>query len=171
MQVYTVPTYIVPTETFDHFIQGDYMPPSKKNLRPFFAEKLIEYIKRASRASTDAQTQKPSSDEASLSGLIESGAVPLIEDIKRYINSHKIPVMIVHIPSRYSLLKEDFDIPESVLYFGRLLDADFINGAEAFRHLSDSQIRDMYFPFDGHWNQNGSDRFAAYIAKKLAQRP
>lgn len=164
-------SYIVPTETFDRFIQGDYMPPSKKKLRPFFAENLIGYIKRVRHASRYVQTQKPSSDEVRLPDLIEPTTMPLIEDFKKYIDSHKVPVMVVHIPSRQSLLKQDYDIPEAVLYFGHLLGADFINGAEAFRHLSDNQIRDMFFPFDGHWNQNGSDRFAAYIAKKIAQWP
>ena len=94
-----------------------------------------------------------------------------MQDIKEYIDVHNLPSLVVHIPSRRTLLKDDFTIPASVANFAKLLNADLVNGADAFQQLNPTELKDRYFPYDGHWNQQGSDEFAVYFGEYLQQWP
>ena len=81
---------------------------------------------------------------------------------------------MVHIPDRSSLLdpsrapswprRESED-------FARALGAAFLDGGDAFAGLRPSEIRALFLPHDGHWNQAGSDRFAAFLLGNLDRFP
>ena len=49
----------------------------------------------------------------------------------------------------------------------RILGGRFVNGAKAFDGLDSSDFEQHWLPYDGHWNQRGSDRFARFIAGPL----
>lgn len=55
--------------------------------------------------------------------------------------------------------------------FARRLGAPLVDGSEAFRDLSGDEIKACFFEHEAHWNQRGSDRFAAYMAQKLKAWP
>ncbi|SVB79236.1 uncharacterized protein METZ01_LOCUS232090, partial [marine metagenome] len=162
----------ISTEAFDRFVEGNYEPLEVRLIRPYFALKIWEQLnsilnpeKQQELPITPVSVEEPD--------LIEPGTMPLIEDIKEYIDSHNLPSLVVHIPSRMTLLgpPPDYTIPASVAHFANLLNADLVNGAVVFQQLDATELKDRYFPYDGHWNQQGSDEFAEYFGEYLQQWP
>jgi hypothetical protein len=54
--------------------------------------------------------------------------------------------------------------------FAEKLGAELIDGAEAFRGLTQEQLAGLWFPTDGHWNQRGSDAFARMMWDRIRPR-
>jgi hypothetical protein len=51
--------------------------------------------------------------------------------------------------------------------FAADLGATFLDGSHIFAGMSRKEIRAHFLPYDGHWNQKGSDRFAEFIVQNL----
>jgi hypothetical protein len=90
----------------------------------------------------------------------------MILDMRNRLAARHIPVVVIHIPGRDELLNHRDD-SAIVHAFASLLGAKFIDGSQSFRGLSGDEIRAHYLPYDGHWNQTGSDRFANSVAPRL----
>jgi hypothetical protein len=93
----------------------------------------------------------------------------IIMDLRDRLAKRHTPVTVIHIPGRDELLAHR-DESAPVRKFAELLGARFVDGSDPFRSLSESEIRACYFPYDGHWNQTGSDRFANYVAEHLKEK-
>src|SRR5262249_44135868 len=94
----------------------------------------------------------------------------LVDDIRRFLDSRKLPALVVHLPSRDTLLHPTNDSLlhfEKAKTFAKALGAQFLDGGKAFEGLSAAEIRARFLPHDGHWNQKGSDQFAAFIVRNL----
>ena len=88
-------------------------------------------------------------------------------------NKH-LPVFVVHIPSREQLIRKEPLSDEQLNQFAALLNASVIDGSLAFDGLTKQEIREHFLPYDGHWAQSGSDRFAVFmlgILEKELQLP
>jgi hypothetical protein len=94
----------------------------------------------------------------------------LVNDIVRYVREQKLPVMVASIPARESLLNA-VATPDDVRQFADMLDARFVDGNQIFAGLSEKQIRAHWLPYDGHWEQSGSDRFADAIWQAMQNWP
>jgi hypothetical protein len=90
----------------------------------------------------------------------------MICDMRNRLAARHIPVVVIHIPGRDELLKHRDD-SEIVRAFASLLGANFVDGSGSFRSLNADEVRAHYLPYDGHWNQAGSDRFADSVALRL----
>jgi hypothetical protein len=90
----------------------------------------------------------------------------MIYDMRNRLAARHIPVVVMHVPGRDELLNRRDD-SEIVRAFAGLLGASFIDGSGSFRGLSADEVRANYLPYDGHWNQAGSDRFADSVALRL----
>ena len=94
----------------------------------------------------------------------------LIDDIHEYLEYHQLPVVVIHIPNRDGLIDP---ASEPEWYFGEThgfaceIDAELIDGREAFVGLTPDEIRALWFTHDGHWNQKGSDHFAQFAVDRL----
>jgi len=76
----------------------------------------------------------------------------------------------VYIPNKAQALNGSSDgvAKEEAIEFARILGGRFFDGTTVFKVLSKKQIRDAWFPYDGHWNQIGSDLFAKYMEGIIA---
>ena len=95
----------------------------------------------------------------------------LIDDIAAYLRERGIPAMVVYLPSRDSLLAKDPSprfLP-MVQSFAQQLGATFVDGRDVWTGLGDRDVRASFFPYDGHWNQRGSDMFAARMVGPLLE--
>lgn len=156
-------SYIVTPAIFERFIQGGYTPPGNRPLQPILAGTLTAYLRRVLRSSSYTRTI---AEEGGHEPFLPE-VVPLIEDIRACAVRRHLPVMVIHMPSLTTLQQGNFAIPESVLRFGEMLDAHPINGAETFRSVPQPELPDYFFRYDGHWNQKGSDLFAAHISTEI----
>jgi hypothetical protein len=79
-----------------------------------------------------------------------------------------LKALVVHIPPRAVLLGEEGDVQRDAgILFARKLGATFVDGAEAFAGLDAEEVRRCFLPYDGHWNQEGSDRFAGFMRAQI----
>ena len=93
----------------------------------------------------------------------------MIQDIKRFCEARHLPTTVVYIPDRAELLGGD---RESQAFaeardFAGTLGAIFLDGREIFEGMSRAEIRAHYLPYNGHWNQVGSNRFAEFVVRRL----
>jgi hypothetical protein len=98
--------------------------------------------------------------------LFSREQMAMICDMRNRLAARHIPVVVIHIPGRDELLKHRDD-SEIVRAFASLLGANFVDGSGSFRSLNADEVRAHYLPYDGHWNQAGSDRFADSVALRL----
>ncbi len=153
------PGYILGREAFERALQGHWPREVPRPLRPF----LLTRVWHAFRT-------RP--DEGQPEGLDDRDPARdrLIADIARVLAERKLAALVVHIPDRASLL-DPAHAPawprQESEDFARAISAAFLNGGEAFAGLWPSEIRAQFLPRDGHWNQAGSDRFAAFLLRAL----
>jgi hypothetical protein len=167
-------SYVVSTAEFEAAMVGRWKPPSKWRLRvstrvaDLFSERLRAF--RKTSQSNDMTAFDPNQ-------------LSLIEDMKRFIAEHSLPVTVVYIPFREELLHPESETPlefisgaryadlrvsvDRARRFAEILGAKFIDGREAFRGLSAAEVKENWFPYDGHWNQTGSNRFADFMMTRL----
>src|SRR5262249_27705591 len=103
-------------------------------------------------------------------GEFEPGRKRLIADIRRYLDGHQLPALVVHLPSRSSLLSPDYESAlhlEKAKLLAKELAAAFVDGGQIFAGKTPAEVRDLFLPYDGHWNQRGSDLFAEFIIERL----
>lgn len=109
-------------------------------------------------------------DESAPPGELSAGQRALISDIQARLQSRGIQPIVVHIPMREEILSGSVNLWKAETQeFARILDARFVDGSDAFAGLSPLMLRDEWFPFDGHWAQGGSDRFARFFLRVLAE--
>ena len=79
------------------------------------------------------------------------------------------PVLVVFVPTKFQLLEDgdNLAVPGEIQEFAKLLDAELVNGGDAFKGMSRSEINASWFPYDGHWAQPGSDRFADFMSEQI----
>ena len=146
-------TYILSPSDFDAALAGHWNAPRKWKFR------LTTRI-------ADAVTAKSNGEEQPASGF-DSGQIYLIEEIRRLTKEHLLPTVVAYIPSREELLSPDSRRAKRTKQFAEMIGASFLDGREAFRGLSSQEIKENWYPHDGHWNQAGSDRFADFMSRQI----
>ncbi len=149
------PGYILSREAFEGALQGHWPRAVPHRFRPF----LLTHARRAFLPASE-EGQPEGDDDA------DPARDRLVAEIARYLADRRLPALVVHIPDRSSLLdparapswpkRESED-------FARALGAAFLDGGAAFAGLRPSEIRALFLPHDGHWDQAGSDRFAEFM--------
>lgn len=90
----------------------------------------------------------------------------MIDDVGRMVRGK--PVMVLYVPSRAALLgQDDSRYKSETRRFAEKIGAAFHDSAELYKGMSAQMVRGHFLPDDGHWNQRGSDRFAAYVSALL----
>ena len=89
----------------------------------------------------------------------------MIQDIKRFCEARHLPTTVAYIPDRAELLGGDraSQAFAEARDFAGTLGANFLDGREIFEGMSRAEIRAHYLPYNGHWNQGGSNRFAGEV--------
>jgi hypothetical protein len=148
---------VTPVE-FEQALQGHW-PPSVP--RPFRLALLSRVWERArSRFARPPARQLPPME----------GRDRLIADIGRYLQAKQLPALVVHLPMRENLLAGQAAASPhfaDAQRFAADLAARFLDASQIFAGMSRNEIRAHFLPYDGHWNQKGSDRFAHFLVENL----
>lgn len=151
-----VASHIISTDEFDRFLKGEWMPPVRyeKRARLYFAWLVWTWI-------TD---RLPNRSLTRFNGF-DAERQKLIADIKRSAANMGLPILVVHVPSRIELTNGQFDkdLPAETKAFAHELGAMYVDGKEAFLKCDSEEIKSMWLPYDAHWGQKGSDRFALFM--------
>jgi hypothetical protein len=149
-------SYILSPTQFDAAVSGKWKP---RLWRFRIADRLVGVAKALS-GHRNAPWQAPPG--------FEPGQLALMREIRGLAERSDLPMVVVYIPFREELIVPGY--PSSVercRRFAEILGAKFVDGREVFRGFSPQQIRELWFPNDGHWNHLGSSRFAEYMANQI----
>lgn len=153
-------SHIVSSDQFDSFLNGTWSPPLHydKRARLYLAWQVWNAIQE--RLPKDPPEPFIDFDE---------DRKKLLMDIKDAISAMGIPVVVVHVPSKLELLEGDLDpnLIKETRAFADLLGAQLIDGKKAFEGQDKEAIKSMWLPYDAHWGQGGSDRFARFMVDIL----
>ncbi|GIT31368.1 MAG: hypothetical protein Ct9H300mP1_34140 [Planctomycetaceae bacterium] len=96
----------------------------------------------------------------------------MVTQVEQALQKKQVPALVVHIPYREVLLTRAGAGSETTAFylesvgefweaqaFAKLIQADYVDGAEAFKGYGVEEIRACWLPLDGHWNQPGCRAF------------
>ena len=149
--------YVLSPAQFDAAVSGKWTP---RKWRFRITDRLVSFT-NALAGRRDGPKQPPSGFSA--------GQLALMREIRSLAQQSDLPITVVYIPFREELVVPGY--PSSVersRQFAEVLGAKFIDGREAFHGFSIQQIRELWFPSDGHWNHLGSSRFAEYMVTQIS---
>jgi hypothetical protein len=155
--------YLLPAEEFEQALQGHWPPSVPRHFRLMILTKIFRFARDSLRPPTPEAT-------AETPGDFEPGRKKLIDDMRSFLESRKLPALVIHLPSRDSLLKPTSNSAlhfEKAKTFAAALGATFLDGREAFQPMEPAEIRAHFLPHDGHWNQKGSNRFAEFVVQHV----
>lgn len=173
---YTENAHLVDAATFEAALAGRWHPDLPRGRVPYLSRVLLNQLSNPRqlwwRTFAWLETSYPTL-AARLGSRQPRTFRPdqraLIEDIGRALRDMDVPALVALVPLRESLLHyhPTRRVPDDVRRFADLLDARFVDGCAAFEGLSARETRACWFPCDGHWNQQGSDRFAELMAREI----
>ncbi len=152
--------YVVTPDQLDRALAGDWLPEVHRAPRLFLwgrAQRLVAGLSTRSRGSALAERPR----------AFDPGQRVLIERTRLALKELDLPVLVVRVPNRI----EDPSWAGDAERFAELLEGDFLDGGGAFEGLSESEFEALWLPTDGHWNQRGSDLFAEFASRALADWP
>lgn len=154
-------TYILDSDTFEAALAGDWRPERRWefkvwNAALFHGTRLWQAVQRLLAA-------RPRTAES----RFDAGQLRLINTIREYAVSRDLPVWVVRVPGLDEATGKPGRWYAETREFARRLAAGFIDGRRAFAGLNPARLQDLWFVNDGHWNQAGSDLFAAFMAERL----
>lgn len=160
--------FVVTEAQYDAALAGSFVPVEPRPWQPFLLGRIARRFGIAwSTGLVDAERR----DRRAAYLADEAGRRRAWSRFGAALARLSAKVVVVRIPSLPDLLGEDGDQGAPTRAFARAIDADYVDGAEAFAGLSAEQLRDLWFRHDHHWNQRGSDRFAQFVRDRgLAHR-
>lgn len=151
--------YILNHDDFERTLRGEYRPDLPRPWKPYFIRQLL------GRNEVRASVYNTGGLKTTQTRLI-GGQLRLVEDLAAICRERGWPVLVVRIASREATARGTPPSPV-IEHFAEALNADLLNGVDAFKGLSPQEIRAMWYPHDGHWDQPGSDRFADYMLEVI----
>jgi hypothetical protein len=164
-------SYVLTPEEFERPLQGQWPQSVPRPFKPIFLtmawRSALPYVPTAWRLALhghDPSTPDLPPDVSSL-----KYRYVMIQDIKRFCEARHLPATVAYIPDRAELLSGNrlSEAFTDARDFARTLGANFLDGREMFEGMSRAEIRAQYLPYNGHWNQSGSNRFAEFVVRKL----
>lgn len=152
--------YILSEQQYSDVLEGRWRPDLPRPWRLYVSRRFLSLYRRTARGE-----DTPSSF---LGNSFSDGQLRMIGDLARYAKERSLPILVVHVPSRESLL-QGAGVPRPTRRFAELLGATLVDGGMAFDGLSETEIRAHWLPYDGHWAQSGSDRWARFIVPILRE--
>jgi hypothetical protein len=151
-------TYTVSDSEFEQALHKKW-PPSipRSGFRPALAMQISDALDRWWDSRQKALAKAPGFDPQQ---------ARLIDDMGRFVSTRKLPVLVVFLPKRDRLVQstwKDDPYRAETQNFAQRIGARFVDGSEAFANMRPTDVRKCFFPYDSHWNQAGSDRFANFM--------
>ena len=153
-------------KAFEMVVNGELNPgyplPYKPYLFPVVKEELALLFADKGKARTPSRSSRESEGEYGFNPY----QARMIREMAAFAKRKSIPVIVVRVPGREGLIREE-PPGRAVVLFSKILGATFIDGAAPFAGLSESDIRSHWLPHDAHWGQAGSSRFARFMFERL----
>jgi len=151
-------TYTLSDAEFEQALNKEW-PPSipRSELRPALATQILDSLDRWWESKQKAPGKAPGFDPQQQR---------LIEDIRQFVSSRKVPALVVFLSTRDRLVKSTWEndpYRTEAQVFAQEIGARFVDGGGAFANMQPADVRKCFFHYDGHWNQAGSDRFAEFM--------
>lgn len=169
-------SYFVPPEKFELALKGKYNPVRFKPYLTYQVYDKAIWFRNAFRRfyltfqkfSSFQDFLKIIYDEKGVQGFLNFGRENLMKDIRQFMQEKNIPCMVIHIPNREGLLSGNgLLVADDTRRFAQILGAEFIDGSLAFKNFDKEEVQRMFYKYDGHWNQEGSDQFAKFIGNVI----
>jgi hypothetical protein len=154
------PGLILSTDQFQQTLQGAWPAGAERRLRPFFLTRAWRLLRRQA-ASGEALPEAPAAPT-------DPSRARLVEEIGHFLKARDLPALVILIPDRESMLSPERAPAwpaEEARAFAAALGAELLDSARMFQGLNDREIRAQFLPYDGHWSQAGSDRFAEFVVR------
>jgi hypothetical protein len=149
-----LPIYILNHDRFQSTLDGDWRPDLPRPWRFYATRRLLSLL------------NKPDTTPPPQPHVFRDEMKALALEIATYCRNHNLKPIVARVPSKESAL--DFEEPsKDIIEFTSILNAELLDGLKAFEGLSRNEIAQCYYPYDGHWNQKGSDRFAIFMGSEL----
>ena len=146
--------YILTAEEFAAALRDKRLQPSRRGLEHLWLASQVDRLLRT--VLTPAERGPP--------GDLQPGQLALIADFRERLEQRNVRPLVVHIPTRGEVLHgAPNPWKAETRAFAELLGAEFVDGSQAFAGVSPLVLQKEWFPYDGHWAQGGSDRFANYL--------
>jgi hypothetical protein len=154
-------SFILSTDEFDRVMAG------KMTVNEGWSPQLARYFVQKLAALGPAPPAVPVASDC---GLWRCQQLKLLEQIRDFASVRNYDVIVFFISGRDALLKGTLNPRhfQQARVFAEMTAGKFFDGRQAFQGLPDREIDAAFFPYDGHWNQGGSDIFARYAAQKLS---
>jgi hypothetical protein len=155
--------YILSRAEFESALADDWKPTRFWEFKvataaAFHLPRLWRAVQRHISAWSDAGARK---------SRFSPGQLRQIDAIKDYAGHRNIPVKVIHVPGLNQVAHEPDVLHEQAEEFAQRLNAEFIDGRKAFDGVERDELYHFWFRNDEHWNQAGSDAFAAFMAEQL----
>jgi len=153
-----LPIHILTHEQFDGVLEGTWHPELPRPWKFYGTRQLLTAL---GESKTPSQPNK---------GRFEfgDGAQKLTREIAAHCDDNDLRTIVVRVPMRESVI-EQTPIMADIEKFSTMLNAEFVDGGSAFLGLDSEMIKEHFFPYDGHWNQKGSDLFAQFMSDEIAR--
>jgi hypothetical protein len=155
---------IHPTGVLDQMLGGE-LRPSDNRSGTYIARQLYRSI--FDRA---APPRQYTFEDVAAYHYQDPARVDMWTDIRNCLKSRGWPALVVDVPAIDLILRNSGHSVEAQA-FALFLRGKFVDGAGAYQGLGQDEIRACWLPYDGHWGQSGSDRFAAFMVDVLAEWP
>jgi hypothetical protein len=155
--------YLLPAEEFEQTLQGGWPASVPRHFRPLIATQIFRAVRALVKPA-------PPETTAETPGDFDAPRKKLIDDMRQFLESKKLPALVIHLPSRDTLLHPSENSRlhrEKSKAFAQALGASFLDADELFAGMKPDEIHAQFLPHDGHWNQKGSNRFAEFVVAKL----
>ena len=154
--------HVLSTEEFDRALVGHW-PDSvpKPPIRPALTTQTVRFVKQVVGLNAAVAEQRP---------VLGSTQKRLIAEIARIMKARQWRGIVITVPPKQELLGADIyagQRKDEIRNFAKAIGASFCDGAQAFNGLPRDQVERQFFSYDLHWNQEGSDRFAAFMVRVL----
>lgn len=108
--------------------------------------------------------QRPRRGEGSRAPQCGAACQTLVRRIDAWLRRRDLPALVVYLPG--PLAGEEVPAAQARWLAGQW-GARFVDGGQAFAGLEQPAVDRHYIPYEGHWNQRGSHRFAALMAEVI----
>jgi hypothetical protein len=149
--------FAVTEAQLDAALRGAWKPPFERSSAPYLWSRVHGLLR--------ARLDPP--DFSARRGMFHAGQQYLIRKIRQSVEAMGLPALVVRVPSR----REDRSWEGEAEAFARILGAAFVDGGEALAGLGARERDAAWMRVDGHWSQEGSDHFAAFMVEVLRTWP
>lgn len=151
------PIHLLPTTRFFETLQGRHNPTLPTGISPYLLSRLL------TPPPAEAAVSAPESGQRY---TFTPAQEFYIKGIAEYAKRRQLPVLVMSVPDWRNKV-DATGVPGNLVEFARSLNTEAIDGADAYKGLGEAELRAMWLPYDGHWDQPASDLYARFALGQI----